>query len=110
MEGVEIVIFHRLEVTIELFEYSFQGVLPDGLIVAIKRFRDPWGPQSVMQYAGIFSMLLQHENVVTFLGYCHEDRREMVIEEYMPKGNLSSVIDGMSQALKILFNCGNLFG
>uniref|UniRef100_A0ACD5VKS3 Uncharacterized protein n=1 Tax=Avena sativa TaxID=4498 RepID=A0ACD5VKS3_AVESA len=72
----------------------YKGVLPDGLMVAIKRFRDPWGPQSVMQYSGVFSTLFPHKNIVKFLGYCHENRREMVVEEYMPKGNLSRVING----------------
>ncbi|VAH12556.1 unnamed protein product [Triticum turgidum subsp. durum] len=94
----------------------YKGVLANGAEVAIKSFIvDPSQHEHVVRYAEVFSVLRQHENVVKFLGYCHEtkiqmvpiegkcvaaERRHMfVVEEYMPNGNLSEIIDGSSRQL-----------
>ncbi|XP_037473960.1 uncharacterized protein LOC119350013 [Triticum dicoccoides] len=90
----------------------YKGVLPNGEEVAIKKFCvDASQDEHVVRYAEVFSVLREHENVVKFLGYCHEtkiqmvpvegrcvaaERRHMlVVEEYMPNGSLSDIIDGM---------------
>ncbi|KAM3399716.1 hypothetical protein ACQJBY_004878 [Aegilops geniculata] len=94
----------------------YKGVLANGAEVAIKIFIvEPSRHEHVVRYAEVFSVLRQHENVVKFLGYCHEtkiqmvpiegkcvaaERRHMfVVEEYMPNGNLSEIIDGSSRQL-----------
>lgn len=91
---------------------AFQGVLANGAEVAIKSFCvDASQDEHVVRYAEVFSVLRQHKNVVKFLGYCHEtkiqmvpiegkcvaaERRHMlVVEEYMPNGSLSDIIDGI---------------
>ncbi|XBJ06857.1 hypothetical protein VPH35_012456 [Triticum aestivum] len=94
----------------------YKGVLADGAVVAIKSFCvDASQHEHVVRYAEVFSVLRQHENVVKFLGYCQEtkiqmvpiegkcvaaERRHMlVVEEYMPNGSLSDIIDGSSRQL-----------
>uniref|UniRef100_A0ACD5ZGK7 Uncharacterized protein n=1 Tax=Avena sativa TaxID=4498 RepID=A0ACD5ZGK7_AVESA len=93
----------------------YKGVL-NGSEVAIKSFCvDDSQDENVARYAEVFSVLREHENIVRFLGYCHEvkiqmvpvegkcvaaERRHMlVVEEYMSNGTLSEVVDGSSQQL-----------
>jgi len=76
----------------------YKGVLPDGLVVAIKRFDDPV-THSLRQYVHVSSALIRHGNIVQFLGYCPESKHEMVVEEYMPNGPLSEIIHGLSQLI-----------
>lgn len=100
----------------------YKGELPDGF-VAIKMFSkdhplffmDPLLQGVIEHYVNIFAVLPPHENVVQFLGYCHETTYEivpyngrfvsaevinmMVVEEYIPHGTLSDIIDGKSQQL-----------
>lgn len=94
----------------------YKGILTNGAVVAIKSFCvDDSQHEHVVRYAEVFSVLREHENVVRFLGYCHEikiqmvpvegkcvaaERRHMlVVEEYMPNGSLSDIIDGSSGQL-----------
>lgn len=94
----------------------FKGVLRNGAEVAIKSFCvDDSQDENVARYAEVFSVLREHENIVRFLGYCHEvkiqmvpvegkcvaaERRHMlVVEEYMPNGTLSDAVDGSSRQL-----------
>lgn len=93
----------------------YKGKLPDGL-VAIKRFcTDRLLRGDIEHYVNIFAVLPPHENIVRFLGYCQETKSEivpyndrfvsaevvnmMVVEEYIPHGTLSDIIDGKSQQL-----------
>ena len=69
-------------------------MLSDGLEIAIKRFEDP------QTQARVLPVWLQHENVVRCVGYCHEASQDMVVEEYMPNGTLSEIINGL-----ISLNC-----
>ncbi|XP_024319061.1 putative receptor-like protein kinase At4g00960 [Brachypodium distachyon] len=94
----------------------YKGVLPDGFVVAIKRFRGSRSSQGdIEHYVNVFLVLPRHENVVRLIGYCQEttykmmpyDGRQvsaeitnmMVVEEYMPNGTLSETIDGRSPQL-----------
>lgn len=77
----------------------YKGALPDELVVAIKRYPDQLGPQSIQQYINVFQLLIEHENIVKFLGFCHVDGSEVVVEEYMPNGSLFEIINGSSQKL-----------
>ena len=88
-----------------------QGIISDAL-VAIKRFRtDRHLRGDIEHYVNVFALLPQHENIVSFLGYCQETTYEkmlynghyvdveitsmLVVEEYTPNGTLSDIIDGM---------------
>jgi len=76
----------------------FKGALSDEL-VAIKRYPDQSGPQSIQQYVNVFQLLIEHENVVKFLGFCHVNGSEMLVEEYIPNGSLFEIINGSSEKL-----------
>lgn len=71
----------------------YKGEFSDGLVVAIKRFDDH------ATEARVLPVRLEHENVVRCVGYCHEARQDMVVEEYMPNGPLSEIINGLSEKL-----------
>jgi len=91
---------------------TFQGVLHDGLVVAIKKFRDSVG-FSEARFYDEFNLVpkLQHKYVVQLVGYCHEvtvsmewsggryfgvkKRQCFFVEEYMPHGSLETIINGM---------------
>ena len=90
---------------------SFQGVLNDQNVVAIKKLRS----EPRLGWAHTYNQLLlasklQHRNIVKVLGYTHEDEdtsflawlrgrksrnretRYIWVEEYMPMGNLHDII------------------
>ncbi|KAM0835087.1 hypothetical protein ACQ4PT_063165 [Festuca glaucescens] len=80
----------------------YKGALPNELIVSIKRYPDQLGTQSIKKYVHVFHLLLEHENVVKFLGFCHVKGSEMVVEEYMPNGSLFEIINGSSRKMNWL--------
>jgi L1 cell adhesion molecule like protein len=91
-----------------------QGVLQNGLVVAIKRFQHPY----VLSAAHIDELHLvskiKHKNIVRHIGYvcevheratwfkekvgAEENERPSyyLVEEYMPNGSLEKIINGMS--------------
>ncbi|XBI50642.1 hypothetical protein VPH35_114021 [Triticum aestivum] len=77
----------------------YKGTLPEELVVTIKRYPDQSGPHSIQKYINVFQLLVEHENVVKFLGFCHVDGNEMLVEEYMPNGSLFEIINGSLQKL-----------
>ncbi|KAF7045768.1 hypothetical protein CFC21_054845 [Triticum aestivum] len=98
------------------FVTVYKGVLTNGAEVAIKMFIAGRGQDDgLARYAEVFSVIGEHENVVRFLGYCHEMKIEFmrwedkcvpaethhmfVVEEYMANGSLSNIIHGSSWQL-----------
>ncbi|KAM3399714.1 hypothetical protein ACQJBY_004876 [Aegilops geniculata] len=92
----------------------YKGVLHNGEEVAIKWLCVDYS--QVVLYAEVFSVLCEHENVVRFLGYCDEIETQMfpiegkfvaaerhhmlvLVEEYMPNGSLSEIIDEKDKKL-----------
>lgn len=74
----------------------YKGILPHGVVVAIKIFSGPLGKKILKQYLDVSNELHQHgphKNVVRLLGYCDEQDRETVVEEYMPSRSLSKIMD-----------------
>ncbi|CAM0885754.1 unnamed protein product [Alopecurus aequalis] len=105
------------------FAVVYKGELSNGAQVAIKRFHfiyDIGNFEPVVRYVEAFSLIGKHENVIRFLGYCHEIKIEVashgdryvgaevstiiVVEEYMPNGNLQHVINVLdwSSAFRII--------
>lgn len=80
----------------------YKGVLPDGSVVAIKRSHD--------EKDLLFPVHLQHKNVVTSLGHCRYEQGELVVEEYMPNGTLSEMINERSQQLDWSFKLQTVRG
>lgn len=77
----------------------FQGVLHDGLVVAIKKIHYPYQP-SMEHICDELSHVskLEHKNIVQLLGYGYEADYEgyvFLVEENIPNGNMDNIIYGM---------------
>ncbi|KAE8784797.1 receptor-like protein kinase [Hordeum vulgare] len=70
----------------------YKGLLLDGRVIAIKRSHDE-------KKGLLFLVHLQHKNVVSSIGHCRYEQGEMVVEEYMPNGTLSEMINERPQQL-----------
>ncbi|PRQ53417.1 putative glycerophosphodiester phosphodiesterase, protein kinase RLK-Pelle-LRK10L-2 family [Rosa chinensis] len=70
----------------------YKGVLPDGLVVAVKMLRASKGngEEFINEVASIGRT--SHVNIVTLLGFCYERDKRALIYEYMPNGSLDNFI------------------
>lgn len=77
---------------------AFQGRLPDGREVAVKRVAFTDG-QSSFQFENEIKLIpkLRHTNIVQILGYCIRKREGILVFEYMPEGSLDCCIYGKFQ-------------
>ncbi|CAM0877167.1 unnamed protein product [Alopecurus aequalis] len=79
------------------FSIVYKGVLHDGVDVAIKRLliSDDF-PHRHLDHEINISAKLRHKNIVKLLGYCFdtevEERVYFSVQEYIPKGNLKSIM------------------
>ncbi|CAM0877174.1 unnamed protein product [Alopecurus aequalis] len=79
------------------FSIVYKGVLHDGVDVAIKRLliSDDFSHRHLDHEINIGAKL-QHKNIVKLLGYCFdtelEERVYFSVQEYIPKGNLKSIM------------------
>ncbi|XP_057730427.1 inactive protein kinase SELMODRAFT_444075-like [Arachis stenosperma] len=72
-----------------------RGVLPDGQVVAVKQHKlassqgdlEFWSEVEVLSCA-------QHRNVVMLIGFCIEDKRRLLVYEYICHGSLDSQLYG----------------
>ena len=83
-----------------VFPY-FQGVLANGVHVAIKKRRVfSETIQSDVQFENELQIIpkLQHANVIKLLGCCTEGNERILVYEYMPK-SLDKIIQGTSPEL-----------
>ncbi|XP_048542657.1 L-type lectin-domain containing receptor kinase S.7-like [Triticum urartu] len=71
----------------------FQGVLPSGSRVAVKRFQAMW-PCSKAFLSELRAMLdcPHHPNLVPLLGWCSSEHDLVLVYEFMPNGNLDSAL------------------
>ncbi|XP_044473999.1 probable LRR receptor-like serine/threonine-protein kinase At1g06840 [Mangifera indica] len=77
----------------------YRGVLSDNTIVAIKRAEigSLQGQKEFLTQRKLLSRL-HHRNLVALLGYCDEEEEQMLVYEYMPKGNLRHWLSGKDKA------------
>ncbi|CAK9250171.1 unnamed protein product, partial [Sphagnum jensenii] len=70
----------------------YYGKLEDEQEVAIKELdvKSTQGPSEFFNEVDVLSRV-SHRNLVSLIGYCHEDNRKMLIYEYMHKGTLSDL-------------------
>ncbi|KAG2583713.1 G-type lectin S-receptor-like serine/threonine-protein kinase At1g61480 isoform X2 [Panicum virgatum] len=98
------------------FATVYKGILPDGLVVAIKEFRNPYvlSAQEIDELH-LVSINVKHENIAKLIGYgssevleraeqfedaklrAKEDKETSYyfVEEYMPNGSLDKIIYGL---------------
>lgn len=83
------------------FGRVYQGRLPNGTVVAIKRL-DRHGLQGDLEFNTEVSIMagLHHAHVVPLLGSCCEADQRVAVFEYMPHGNLRDLLDGKIAAAR----------
>ncbi|KAH9571063.1 hypothetical protein CY35_02G073600 [Sphagnum magellanicum] len=84
------------------FGHVYYGKLEDGRDVAIKELdvKSTQGPSEFFNEVDVLSRV-SHRNLVSLIGYCHEDNRQMLIYEYMHKGSLRDHLYGDLSTLTI---------
>lgn len=77
------------------FGIVYYGKLGDGKEIAVKvPSNDSY--QGKKQFSNEVSLLsrIHHRNLVAFLGYCHEDGRNILVYEFMHNGTLKEHLHG----------------
>ncbi|XAR67178.1 Non-specific serine/threonine protein kinase [Bertholletia excelsa] len=75
-----------------------RGVLPDGRVIAVKQYKlaSTQGDNEFCSEVEVLSCA-QHRNVVMLIGFCVEDRRRLLVYEYICNGSLDSHLYGRSR-------------
>ncbi|KAK1386295.1 putative leucine-rich repeat receptor-like protein kinase [Heracleum sosnowskyi] len=75
----------------------YRGLLPGGLLVAIKRATQG-SSQGGLEFKTEIELLsrVHHKNVVSLVGFCFEQSEQMLIYEFIPNGTLKESLSGKS--------------
>ncbi|KAG7018292.1 Inactive protein kinase [Cucurbita argyrosperma subsp. argyrosperma] len=75
-----------------------RGVLPDGQVVAVKQHKlaSSQGDHEFCSEVEVLSCA-QHRNVVLLIGFCIEEKRRLLVYEYICNGSLDSHLYGRQQ-------------
>ncbi|XP_008795844.1 calmodulin-binding receptor-like cytoplasmic kinase 3 isoform X2 [Phoenix dactylifera] len=79
-----------------IFGTVYKAVLPDGLVVAIKRAKKEQIPALRDEFSNEVELLakVEHRNLVRLLGYNDKGNERIIITEYVPNGTLREHLDG----------------
>nr|APU94835.1 leucine-rich repeat receptor-like protein kinase [Pohlia nutans] len=71
------------------YGHVYKGLLPDGMLVAVKR-ADGGSLQGSEQFYTEIELLsrVHHRNLVQLIGFCNDQGEQMLVYEFMPGGNL----------------------
>ncbi|GMH19015.1 hypothetical protein Nepgr_020856 [Nepenthes gracilis] len=75
----------------------YRGILCDGLLVAIKRSQQG-SMQGGLEFKNEIELLsrVHHKNLVSLIGFCFEQREQMLVYEFMANGSLRDALSGRS--------------
>ncbi|KAL1335859.1 hypothetical protein HN51_030306 [Arachis hypogaea] len=75
----------------------YQGVLPAGEVVAIKRAAQE-SMQGAVEFKTEIELLsrVHHKNLVSLVGFCFEKGEQMLVYEYVPNGTIMDSLTGKS--------------
>ncbi|KAH9301485.1 hypothetical protein KI387_013068 [Taxus chinensis] len=75
-----------------------RGILPDGQAVAVKQHK-PASSQGDLEFCSEVEVLscAQHRNVVMLIGYCIENKRRLLVYEYICNSSLDSHLYGQNR-------------
>ncbi|XP_039004678.1 inactive protein kinase SELMODRAFT_444075-like, partial [Hibiscus syriacus] len=77
------------------FGSVYRGVLPDGQAIAVKQHKLASSQGDHEFYSEVEALsCAQHKNVVMLIGFCIEDRRRLLVYEYICNGSLDSHLYG----------------
>lgn len=77
------------------FGFVYRGMLPNGQAIAVKQHKVA-SCQGDLEFCSEVEVLscAQHRNVVMLIGFCVEDRRRLLVYEYICNGSLDSHLYG----------------
>ncbi|KAK7246179.1 hypothetical protein RIF29_41039 [Crotalaria pallida] len=81
----------------------YKGMLVDGKIVAVKKFRVHGKIEEFINEFVILSQI-NHRNVVKLLGCCLETKIPLLVYEFIPNGNLFEYLHGQNEDLPMTWD------
>ncbi|KAL4380814.1 hypothetical protein AHAS_Ahas04G0071100 [Arachis hypogaea] len=81
----------------------YKGMLVDGNIVAVKKFRVQGNVEEFINEFVILSQI-NHRNVVKLLGCCLEKEIPLLVYEFIPNGNLYEYLHGQNEDLPMTWD------
>ncbi|XP_022141711.1 probable receptor-like serine/threonine-protein kinase At5g57670 isoform X2 [Momordica charantia] len=75
----------------------FRGCLPDGKEVAVKilKLSEEVLKEFIMEIEIITS--LSHKNIISLLGFCFENRKFLLVYDFLSRGSLEEILHGISK-------------
>ena len=81
----------------------YKGMLPDGKITAVKKFKVEGNVEEFINEFIILSQI-NHRNVVKLLGSCLETEISLLVYEFIPNGNLFEYLHGQNEDLPMTWD------